>query len=279
MGGLQGRGRDRVRTGGNATSFAFTPDDNGSYEIRLTVFDADSRSATSGAFIVVGNVAPTATLSNNGPVNEGSAATVSFTTPIDPSLADRTSGFHYSYALTSSGLSSSYAAALDGASKAFTFDDNGTYAIFGRIFDKDGGFTDSTTMVIVNNVAPTATLSNSGPIDEGGSATVSFASPSDVSSTDTNAAGGFRYSYATSVVGLAQSYAAAVDGTSKSFSFADDGTFTVFGRIFDKDGGFTEHQTTVVVNNVAPTVALTTDSTDGGAGHSPSGARLLAPGG
>ena len=54
--------------------------------------------------------------------------------------------------------------------------------------------------------------------------------------------------------GGVSAYAAA--GPSNSFSnlFPDNGTFTVFGRVFDKDGGSNTYSTTITVNNVAPTV-------------------------
>ena len=109
--------------------------------------------------------------------------------------------------------------------------------------------------IMVTNVAPSATISNSGPVAEGGNAvTVSFAGASDPSPAD--AAAGLRYSFATSAAGLAASYAAAGTATSATFTFADSGTYTVFGRVFDKDGGFRDYQTTVTVTNVAPTAVL-----------------------
>src|SRR5262249_57637266 len=65
--------------------------------------------------------------------------------------------------------------------RSFFFNDSGTYTVYGRVFDQDGGFTDYTTTVTVRDVAPTATLSNDGPIAAGGSATVFFAGQSDPS--------------------------------------------------------------------------------------------------
>src|SRR5258708_16359412 len=58
--------------------------------------------------VVVNNVAPTGTISNNGPVNEGSSATAQITGVTDPSNADTAAGFRYSFALTSAGLAASY---------------------------------------------------------------------------------------------------------------------------------------------------------------------------
>jgi Ca2+-binding RTX toxin-like protein len=41
---------------------------------------------------------------------------------------------------------------------------------------------------------------------------------------------------------------------SQTFANPDDLTYIVYGRVFDKDGGFRDYETTVVVNNTAPTI-------------------------
>src|SRR5439155_14066277 len=102
-------------------------------------------------------VAPTATLSNNGPVDEGSPATISFSNPFDPSSVDTAAGFHYAFSCTNGDLSgATYAGSGANASAACTYADNGTYTVKARIIDKDGGYTAYTTAVAVANVAPTA---------------------------------------------------------------------------------------------------------------------------
>ena len=65
-------------SGVNDTNFTFTPDDNGSYQIVLTVTDDELTGTSVNQTISVANVAPTATFSNNGPVNEGSPVTDEF---------------------------------------------------------------------------------------------------------------------------------------------------------------------------------------------------------
>ena len=236
----------------DGTSKQFTFDDgSGDYVVYGRIFDKDGGFTEYSTTVHVNNVAPTASLSNNGPVNEASPATVSFANPLDPSNADTTAGFHYTYATSQAALASTYAGATDGTNKQFTFDDGpGDYVVYGRIFDKDGGFTEYNTTVHVNNVAPTASLSNNGPVNAGSPATVSFANPLDPSTADTTA--GFHYSYATSQAALASTYATATDGTSKQFTFGAGGSYTVFGRVFDKDNGFTEYSTTVLVNATGP---------------------------
>ncbi|MBI3258396.1 MAG: hypothetical protein HYZ54_02780, partial [Ignavibacteriae bacterium] len=104
-------------------------------------------------------------------------------------------GLKYSYDFDNNGIfeianSSSLAATVPAS---FLADGPATRTVHGRIIDKDGGFTDYTTLVAVNNVAPTASLSNNGPVSESGTATVSFASQADVAGADV--AAGFKYSY------------------------------------------------------------------------------------
>jgi hypothetical protein len=205
----------------------------------------DTAATTRTLMVIAANVPPTATLGNTGPIAEGDSVTVSFSDPSDPSSADTAAGFHYSFALAPGDLAGSYATAGTASSASFTFADNGSYTVYGRVFDKDGGSTDYTTVVTVNDVAPTASLSNNGPVHAGSPVTISFAGGSDPSRADS--AAGFHYSFALSRAALANSYDAAGPSSSQSLSFDQPGTYTVFGRIFDKDGGFTDYSTTVTV--------------------------------
>ncbi len=180
-----------------------------------------------------------ATLVSNSPVAENSPVDVSLSVTNDPG------NLHYSFALASGGLAANYAAAGAANSSAFTFTDNGSYIVYGRILHADNSYTDYTTTVTVNDVAPTATLSNSGPVATGSSVNVNFSNPSDVSAADT--AAGFRYSFALSPGSLATTYTAAGTSSSQAFTFASAGIYTVYGRIFDKDSGFADYTTSVAV--------------------------------
>ncbi len=180
------------------------------------------------------------TLDSDSPVGENSPVTASFNVPNDPG------DLHYSFALTPAGLAADYASAGTASSSAFTFTDNGSYTIYGRILNPDDSFTDYSTDVAVANVPPTGTLSNSGPVAANAPVTVNFSNPADVSPVD--AAAGFHYSFALSPGGLAADYAAAGTSASQSFTFASSGSYAVYGRIFDKDNGFTDYTTAVVVS-------------------------------
>ena len=141
------------------------------------------------------------------------------------------------------------------------YHDDGTYTVTVSVTDKDSDTGSATFKVNVSNANPTADLGNDSPISEGGSATVSFTTPSDPSSADTSA--GFHYAFACGNSSLAgATYAGSGSATTKRCTFNDDtdGPFTVRARIIDKDGGYTERTTTVAVTNVAPHITSFTGS-------------------
>jgi hypothetical protein len=158
-----------------------------------------------------------------------------------------------------SGSASINQSAKTGEFKCIFDDGPATPTVTAKIFDGTVESLEAPFDVIVNNVAPTATLGNSGPVGEGTAATISFSSPSDPSGADTSA--GFKYSFSCSnnAAALAATYAAATNTTgSTPCTFGDNGLFTVVARILDKNDGYTDHTTEVTVNNVAP--SKTTDS-------------------
>jgi len=105
------------------------------------------------ADVVVQNVAPTADLATSWTINEGEVATLAFSNPFDPSELDTAAGFQYSYDCTDDGTFE----LGDGSAASFACDypDNGIFTARGQIKDKNGGFTDYTVEVTVDNVAPT----------------------------------------------------------------------------------------------------------------------------
>ena len=247
-------------TSGTSASTSCTFDDDGTRTVRGRIIDKDDGFTEYNTDVIVNNVAPTATLGNNGPVGEGSPAAVSFTNQFDPSNADTTAGFHYAFSCANGSLAgATYAGSATSASTNCTFPDDGTFTVKGRIIDKDDGFTEYTTVVSVTNVAPTALLGNNGPLGEGSPATVSFTNQFDPSSTDT--AAGFHYAFLCTNNSLASAtYANSGTSAATTCTFGDNGTFPVKARIIDKDDGFTEYTTQVIVQNVAPTATFTVSS-------------------
>ena len=117
---------------------------------------------------------PIADFTNDGPANEGSSVTIAFTNQTDPGTLDT---FTYSFDLNNDGVYEIAGQTLPSA--IYVGDDDGTYTVRGRITDDDGGFSEYTTTIQINNVAPTITeVTNNAPVDEGSLAIVT------VSATD-----------------------------------------------------------------------------------------------
>lgn len=222
-------------------------DDNGSYLVTVVVHDNAGGSGTGTAAVTIEDAAPTASLANGGPGDEGASVEIAFAGQQDPSAADTAAGFEYRYACDGQTLGPE----TSDATTTCAFDDDGTYTVLARILDKDGGFSDYTTDVVVTNVAPTAALANDGPVAEASPATVAFSQQHDPSAADT--AAGFMYRYACDGVSLG----APTPDASTTCTF-DDGPseHTVLARIEDKDGGFTDYTTTVRVENAPPSGEL-----------------------
>ena len=151
------------------------------------------------------------------------------------------------------------------SSGAHRFLDNASrgepYVITARVTERDGNSTSTGISVMVNNVPPTATLTNGGPVDEGSPGLVRFTDPSDPSPVDT--AAGFRYSYDfdnDGVFEIADSRSASAV-VPASYLAVGPGMRTVRARISDKDGGFTDYTTPILINSVPPTVNVGPDAT------------------
>ena len=209
--------------------------------------DPDSASFT----VTVKNVPPTITgVTNDGPVNEGSQAFIAVAATDPAGLNDP---LVYEFDCDNDGTFE--VGPQSGSSANCTYDDGpSTNTVAVRVSDGDGGSDTDTTVVTVENVDPTGTLANDGPVDEGSPVTVSFSGQFDPSSADTTA--GFHYAYSCGNGDLSgATYAnSTADGASKQCTFADNGSYTVKARIIDKDGGYTEHTTSVTVTNAKPVV-------------------------
>ncbi|MBI1299963.1 DUF11 domain-containing protein, partial [bacterium] len=113
---------------------------------------------TDSVGVQVSNVAPTATLGNNGPVNNGGAASVSFGGQFDPSAADTAAGFRYSYDLDNDGVFDVTNVISPSVTVPATLlTDVSSRTVRARIADKDGGFNEYTTIIQVTAATATAT--------------------------------------------------------------------------------------------------------------------------
>ena len=204
-------------------------------------FQADPLSVT------INNVAPTAVLSNSGPVDEGSSANVSFSGQFDPSAADTTAGFHYAYDFNNDGVfdlgSGDYAGSGTSASAAvpasYLADGPNSVTVKARVIDKDGGFTDYTTNVVVNNVAPT--VNAGGPYSTFDDTAITLTG----TATDPGTADSLTYAWDLDNNGSFETPGASVSFNPVALGFSGNQTRTVQLQVSDGDGGVTTVSTTV----------------------------------
>ena len=132
----------------------------------ITATDGAQTSTTDFA-LVVDNVAPTATIGSDGPVLTNTPATVSFTSPADPSTDDLAAGLHYAFACDGGSLASAtYATSGTTPSTQCTYVAAGPHTVTARVIDKDGGFTEYQSTVTVR-LPPTITWVSTTPAPNG----------------------------------------------------------------------------------------------------------------
>jgi hypothetical protein len=244
---------------GDALTYAWDLDDNGTFEtpgitptfsaaaidgpatrtVRLRVTDPDGESSTDTATVNVLNVAPSVAAANGiVTVNEGSTATNTGTFS-DPAPADVVT------------VSASTGTLLQGAAtwswSRPAGDGPSTLFVTITATDDDGGSSTASFTVEVQNLPPViSTVTNTGPIAEGGTATIA------VSATDP---GGDPLTYTYNCGNGTPPF---LSGASAACTYGDDGSYTVTVEVADDDGGVSAASTVVAVTNVAPTPILDT---------------------
>src|SRR5205085_2090769 len=140
--------------------------------------------------------------------------------------------------------------ALHGAIPIST--DNGSRTVKGKIRDKDGGFSEYTASVTINNVAPTVNAAANQFSNEGSSTSFSLGSFSDPGVNDNPWAVDVNWGDSSSHT----TFNAGSQGALgiENHTYADNGTYTVTVQVTDKDGAFDSKTFQVTVANVPPTV-------------------------
>lgn len=241
-------------------SWSYTPDDGPAQSQDVTIMATDGVNAevTNLPFsLVIENVAPTATFGNLGAVNEGSTGRVAFASWSDPSMTDTAAGFHYAFDFDNDGVfeigdgtyAGSGSTARPTVPASFLADGPGTRTVHGRILDKDGGYTDYTTTITINNTTPSTSVS--GPADALVGQLVGFLLAGDDSPADQ--AAGFTYSINWGD-GSPLETVDPVVGTGDAVvrhAYATSGSYTVQVTATDKDGATsTAASTTVSVSDM-----------------------------
>ena len=227
--------------------------DNGSRSVKLKILDDDGGFAEYTGTVAVNNVAPSATFAATSPISEGGSSSLSLTGASDPSSADTTAGFKYSFACDglAASLATTYAGAGSTSTASCPFDDNGSFPVKARIFDKDSGFNTYDATVVVDNVAPVLTAITAPsqgalyPVN----ATVNLSATfTDAGAADTHTchvdwdAGGM---FSTAGTSVSESSGSGTCNASRSYSSA--GVYTIKVKVRDDDGAFSNVLEVMVV--------------------------------
>lgn len=224
--------------------FTWTPSD-GLASATVTVRVRDSANPALEDFerftITVENVDPTASLNFPASVDEGTDITVSITSPFDPSPTDTAAGFVYAF-----DTGSGYGAFSATSHLTIPTTDNEVRTIKAKIRDKDGGETEYSASVTINNVAPTAAITGA-PENSAEGMTINLGSlVGDPGTADTHV---FQWT----VTKNGTLYASGID---RSFSFTpdDNGIYQVTLEVTDDDRDSGTDSKTITVTNVTPSI-------------------------
>ncbi len=224
-------------TSGQSVNYT-APDGPGTYIVNVKATDPLSLSATASTTVNVSNVAPTATFGTPGSVNEGSSFGISLSDAFDPSAADTTAGFTYAF-----DCGSGYGAFGPSNTATCTAVDNPGVTVKGKIQDKDGGVTEYSAAVAINNVAPTVTASfAASSLSCGANNATLNVSFTDPGTLDTHSA----------VInwgdGNTQTLSSVTSPFSAAHTYALVGTYTASVTVTDNDGGADTKTATATVN-------------------------------
>ena len=141
-----------VPSSGGVPSFSFTPPDDGTYTVSLTVTDKDGAPNTVTRTLAVGNVAPTLVAYSTPAAGTAGQPVALSAAATDP--AGRLDPLTYSWTVLKEGTPF---AAGTGPTFAFTPDAAGNYAVALRVDDGDGGVATLSTVVSVTDAPPVVT--------------------------------------------------------------------------------------------------------------------------
>jgi hypothetical protein len=243
---------------GAASTATCSTTDNGTRTVRGQIRDKDGGVSELTKSVTIDNVVPTVTTANQT-ATEGSAATLALGSFSDPG-PDNPWSVDVTWGDGSAHYSATAATVGPLGSQGHTYADSGTYTVTVRVTDKDGGVGTSTYSVAVANVAPASSLPATAGATLNVAASLSFGPATDPSTPDTSA--GFHYAYDCNNGPLTgANYANSATSNAVACTWTAIGTYTVRGRIFDKDGGYTESTTVVTVTSQPPTVTFGTGTT------------------
>lgn len=167
------------------------------FQMRLRITNGHTTTTSNPSTLYVTPVPPTATLNNNGPVAQGSAATVSFSNQFDPSPVETAAGFLYSYDFLDNGTFE--VANIKSAVSAVPASDLltvGPHIVHARITEAKGGkYTDYYTTINVVASVPKVTVGTPIPTSVPGESVPLVIRVSDTSTTAQAASFSFQVSF------------------------------------------------------------------------------------
>ncbi len=258
-------------TTGTGANFSFTPPDDGSYEVTLTVTDENGRSAIVSQTFESVNALPVLTVSDRVASEGTLLSVIDLVTFTDAGFNDpdhdTVETFTYSINWGDNTPLDTGNATVDAVGKvgeategsfdgSHVYADDGLYTVTVTVTDDDGGTGTATFLVNVSNVPPTIDAIANQTANEG--TAVSFSTTfHDPGTLDAHTAiidwGDNTSSPGTVTEGANRS-------VSGSHVYADDGTYTVTVTVFD-DGGSGSATFEVAIENAAPTVEAGADKT------------------
>jgi hypothetical protein len=234
-------------TAGGAFSWMPTdgPSQTATFVVRVTdngspaLFDEETITVT------VTNVAPTATFNSPASVSAGSNINISLTAPDDASTIDETAGFTYAFDCGSG----TFAAPSGTSTASCPTSGPGSKTVRGKIIDKDGGATEYSASVAIDNVPPTASAAGPYTGNEG--------SAVNISGSGSDPDGGLvTYEWSVVPAGVCTITNAALASTTVTCNDDFDGTLTL--KVTDDEGASVTSNATLKVANVAPTITSLT---------------------
>lgn len=235
-------------------AFSWTPTDGPAQTATFTVKVTDNGSTPlsdeESITVTVNNVAPTATFNTPASVAAATPFSISLTAPVEPSAVDAGS-LKYAFDCGSGygALSSANSVTCPGVPPT-------SVTVKGKVQDKDGGSTEYTASVAVNNVPPTA---DAGGTNGAYSGNEGSAIPISGSGTDPD---GGTVTFAWSVQpNDGHCSIASPASASTTVTCNDNGTWTLSLTVTDDEGAASAPATaTLSVANVAPTAMFNAPS-------------------
>jgi hypothetical protein len=251
--------------------------DNGTYTITVCVTDDDAASHCDTSQATISNVMPTVDAGADQSANEGTTVSLAPSTFHDQGTADtHTATIDWgdgspiatgAVTQTPSGPPGSTSGQDGTIGGSHVYADNGTYTVQVCVRDDDDAAACNTLSISVANVAPTVDAGADRTIDESDVLSLAPSTFNDKGTLDSHTATVSWGDGAPTATGLVTesphgppgSTAGANGSVDAQHAYGDNSTYTLTVCVKDDDGAQTCDTLQVTVNNVAPTLTLSSD--------------------